>query len=154
VAATRAQIGGLSIARAVRWRPGGPWRQPDFVRLWAAQTMSVAGSQAGHVALPLTAVLWLQATAFEMGVLRALSAAPVLLFALFAGVWVDRMPRRPMLVIGDAGRALLLAAAAAELLALLIAYASPLRTLREQPADTPDPSSERPPPVSAPATGR
>ena len=56
----------------------------------------------------LAAVLWLNATAAEMGLLGAVAFAPFLGLSLFAGVWVDRLPRRPILIIGDVGRAVLL----------------------------------------------
>jgi predicted MFS family arabinose efflux permease len=82
--------------------------QPDFRRLWIAQTVSNAGSGVSAVALPLTAVLVLSATPTDMGVLGAASMAPALLLSLFVGVWVDRLPRRPLLIGADLGRALLL----------------------------------------------
>ncbi len=87
----------------------GLWRHPDFVRLWAGQTISQFGSQITVLALPLAAVLNLKASAAEMGVLGAAQFAPFLLFGLFAGVWVDRLHRRPILIAADVGRMLLLA---------------------------------------------
>lgn len=78
------------------------------MKLWSAQTVSVFGSQVTAVALALTAVLTLHATPLQMGLLRAAGAAPALLMGLFAGVWVDRLPRRPLLVGADLGRAALL----------------------------------------------
>jgi MFS family permease len=86
----------------------GLLRGREFRRFWAAQTVSELGSGVTTLALPLTAVLWLNASAIEMGVLRASATLPVLLLALLAGVWVDRLPRRPILVAADAGRGLLL----------------------------------------------
>ncbi|HEY3108552.1 MAG TPA: MFS transporter, partial [Chloroflexota bacterium] len=83
-------------------------RAPDFRRFWSAQVVSELGSGVTALALPLTAVLWLDASAIEMGVLRAAATLPVLLLALLAGVWVDRLPRRPILIGADAGRGLLL----------------------------------------------
>jgi MFS family permease len=80
-----------------------------FRALWASQTVSAAGSAVTLVALPLTAILGLEAGPAEMGVLVALQQAPVPLFGLFAGVWVDRVRRRPLMVAGQFGRALLLA---------------------------------------------
>jgi predicted MFS family arabinose efflux permease len=88
--------------------PASLWRNPSFVRLWFAQTVSNAGSQITAIALPLTAVLVLGATPFQMGFLGIAGRAPNLLFDLFAGVWVDRTRRRPILVGADLGRALLL----------------------------------------------
>src|SRR5918997_3745420 len=87
---------------------GSLWRNGSFVRLWFAQTVSNAGSQITYVALPLTAVLVLGATPAQMGLLGIASRAPNLLFDLFAGVWVDRTRRRPILVGADLGRALLI----------------------------------------------
>src|SRR5204863_3102916 len=48
------------------------------------------------------------ATPWQMGVLTASSTLPILLVGLFAGVWVDRLPRRPLLIAADFGRAALL----------------------------------------------
>ncbi|MBI4493673.1 MAG: MFS transporter [Chloroflexi bacterium] len=89
--------------------PASLWRRPDFLKLWAAETISVFGSQFTLLALPLIAAVALQASAAEMGILVAAERAPFLLIGLFAGVWVDRHRRRPILIGGDLGRALLLA---------------------------------------------
>ena len=98
----------------------------QFRRLWASQTVSALGSAVTIVALPLTAILGLGAGPVEMGILVALQQAPVPLFGLFAGVWVDRVRRRPVLVAGQFGRALLLAsipaAAALDVLTLAQLY--------------------------------
>ncbi|MCL4465688.1 MAG: MFS transporter [Chloroflexi bacterium] len=88
---------------------GGSWRHGDFRRLWAGQTISQFGSQVTLLALPLVAAVLLEASPFEMGLLAALEMAPFLLVGLPAGVWVDRWPRRPVLIVGDVGRALVLA---------------------------------------------
>src|SRR5919204_1524762 len=90
-------------------RFAGLWRHADFMRLWTAQTVSQFGSQITQLGLPLTAALVLGASPAQMGVLGAAEFAPFLLFGLIAGVWVDRLPRRPILVWADVGRALLLA---------------------------------------------
>lgn len=86
----------------------GLWRHPDFMKLWAGQTVSEFGSIITRDALPLTAVLVLQATPAQMGLLAALGSAPVLLLGLPAGVWVDRLRRRPIMVASDLARAALL----------------------------------------------
>ncbi|MGH2485484.1 MAG: MFS transporter, partial [Ktedonobacterales bacterium] len=88
--------------------PPSLWRHRLFLRLWTGQTISLVGSQVTLLALPLTAVLTLRASAFQMGVLRALQYAPALLIGLFAGVYIDRLRRRPILMGADVGRALLL----------------------------------------------
>ena len=80
-----------------------------FTRLWAAHVASGAGTAITTVALPLAAVLVLEATPPQMGLLAAAASLPNLLFGLVAGVWVDRFRRRPILVWADVGRALLLA---------------------------------------------
>jgi MFS family permease len=85
-------------------------RQPDFLKLWAAQSISQLGDQVTLLALPLVAVLTLDASAAEMGLLTAAQLAPHLLFSLFAGVWVERSQRRRrLMIVADVGRALLLA---------------------------------------------
>jgi MFS family permease len=88
--------------------PPSLWREGDFVKLWCAQTISAIGSKITFLALPLTAVLVLQATPAEMGYLAMIGALPALLFGLVVGVWVDRWPRRPLLLLADGGRGLLL----------------------------------------------
>lgn len=85
------------------------WRDRDFARLWLGQSISLIGSQITLLALPLTAVLLLKATPTQMGILTASQYAPALVIGLFAGVWVDRSRRRPLLIASDLGRALLLA---------------------------------------------
>ena len=87
------------------WPQGGLWRHPDFLKLWSAETISQFGSQITGLALPLVAVITLDVSAFEVAALFVIEMAPFLLISLPAGVWVDRLPRRPILVIGDIGRA-------------------------------------------------
>jgi MFS family permease len=84
------------------------WQRPDFLKLWAGQAVSIMGSGITSSALPLIAVLLLGATAGEMGWLLALESAPVLVVGMFAGAWVDRVRRRPLLIAADLGRAGLL----------------------------------------------
>src|SRR5512133_681865 len=78
------------------------------MKLWAGQAVSELGSTVTRDALPLLAVLTLGASPFEMGVLSALGGLPVIVFGIFAGVWVDRLRRRPLMIGADLGRALLL----------------------------------------------
>ncbi len=80
------------------------------MKLWAGQAVSELGSTVTRDALPLLAVLTLGASPFEMGVLSALGGLPLIFFGIFAGVWVDRLRRRPLMIIADLGRALLLGA--------------------------------------------
>ena len=81
---------------------------PEFFKLWGGQTISSFGSAITGLALPLTAVVVLRATPLQMGLLGAVGFLPQLLLSLPAGVWVDRLPRRPILVGSDLGRAVLL----------------------------------------------
>ncbi|TLZ48619.1 MAG: MFS transporter [Methanobacteriota archaeon] len=87
------------------------WRHRDFVKLWIGQSISVFGSQFTGIALPIVA-LQLGANAVQFGILNALETVPFLLFGLFVGVWVDRWPRRPILIVGDLGRGLIVIAIA------------------------------------------
>jgi MFS family permease len=85
-------------------------RQPEFLKLWAAQSISQIGDQITLLALPLVAVLTLDASAAQMGFLVAAELMPHLLFSLFAGVWIERSRRRRrLMIVADLGRALLLA---------------------------------------------
>ena len=91
-------------------RLSGLLRHPDFLKLWTGQSVSLFGSQVTRLALPFTAILTLHATPGQMGILGAVQLAPFLLLGLFVGVWVDRLHRRPILIVADIGRALLLSA--------------------------------------------
>jgi MFS family permease len=84
------------------------WRHPDFVKLWVGDTISQFGSQISFLAIPLTAAVVLGATPFEMGLLGTIEFLPFLLISLPAGVWVDRLPRRRILITGDIVRAVAL----------------------------------------------
>ena len=88
--------------------PTGLWKNPDFVKLWFGQTVSYFGNGITGIALPLTAVLILAATPVQMGILGALDGVSVLVISLLAGVWVDRVRRRPLLIATDLGRAFIL----------------------------------------------
>jgi MFS family permease len=90
------------------WPRGGLWRHPDFLKLWSAQSISQLGTQVSALAIPLAAILVLHASAFEVASLNTVDFLPFLLFSLPAGVWVDRLRRRPLLVLGDTGRAVAL----------------------------------------------
>ena len=84
-------------------------RHPDFLQLWTAETVSQLGSQVTALALPFVAIDILRATTFEVALLNVVDFLPFLLFGLPAGVWVDRLRRRPILIVGDLGRAAALA---------------------------------------------
>ncbi|MGZ8696731.1 MAG: MFS transporter [Gaiellaceae bacterium] len=90
------------------WPEGGLWRQSDFLKLWSAETVSQFGTQISALALPLAAIDVVRASAFEVAALTTAEFLPFLLVSLPAGVWVDRLPRRPILIAGDLARAALL----------------------------------------------
>ncbi|HYO49564.1 MAG TPA: MFS transporter, partial [Chloroflexia bacterium] len=96
-------------AAATKVRFDGLWRHPDFLKFWAGETVSLFGTQITLLALPLTAVLLLNATPSQMGLLTAIEFVPFLFITLFAGVWSDRKRRRPVLVASNLGRGILLA---------------------------------------------
>jgi MFS family permease len=103
---------GSTLAAPTSRRPRLPavLAERDFRRFWAGETVSVFGDQVTLIALPLVAVLDLQASPVQMGLLGAAALAPNLLFALHAGAWVDRRGRRRQTMIATAvGRAALLA---------------------------------------------
>jgi MFS family permease len=84
------------------------WRSGAFVRLWSATTISYFGSFVTRTALPFAAILVLGAGPLEISALRGLELVAGLLVGLFAGAWVDRLRRKPIMVGADLGRAILL----------------------------------------------
>jgi MFS family permease len=84
------------------------WQQADFLKLWAGQTVSELGTVVTRTAVPLVALLVLGAGPWELAVLLIVTSAGVLLVGLIAGAWVDRLRRRPLLILDDVLRAVLL----------------------------------------------
>jgi len=84
------------------------FRNRDFLKLWAGETISDFGSRMGDVAISFAAVISLHATPFQMGLLSSARIGPALIFSLMAGVWADRVRRRPILIAADLGRFVLL----------------------------------------------
>ena len=91
-------------------------RQPDFLKLWAAESISQFGTQVSLLAIPLIAALFLHVDPFAFSLLGVVEMLPFILISLPAGVWVDRLRRRPILIVGDLGRAV-------ALLSIPVAYA-------------------------------
>ena len=98
-----------AAGRRTLWPRHGLWRHSDFLKLWSAETISQLGSQVTGLAFPLVAIITLDVSAFEVALLGVVEFLPFILVSLPAGVWVDRLPRRPILIAGDFGRAVLLA---------------------------------------------
>jgi len=84
-------------------------RDPRFAKLLAGQSISELGSAVTQIALPTIAVLVLHAGPFELGILIALQRIPFPILALFVGVWIDRLPRRRVMIVADLLRAAVLA---------------------------------------------
>src|SRR3990172_739265 len=87
----------------------GLWGHRDFVRLWTGETISEFGSLIGRTALHFTAILVLDARPYQVAVLLAADIGSGLVVGPVAGVWVDRLRRRPIMIAADLGRAALLA---------------------------------------------
>jgi MFS family permease len=78
------------------------------MKLWTGQSISELGSQVSQLAIPWIAAVGLHASPLEFSILGMLGFLPFILFALPAGVWVDRLRRRPILIAGDLARAAIL----------------------------------------------
>ncbi len=87
----------------------GVWSNREFLKMWLGGSVSAIGSQVTTLALPLVAVLLLNAGPAETGLLTAASLAPNLLLGLFAGVWVDRLPPRLIRITANALNAVVIA---------------------------------------------
>ncbi|WP_409492258.1 MFS transporter [Amycolatopsis sp. cmx-11-12] len=81
----------------------------DFNKLWFGQTVSNFGDRISRIALPTIAIVDLHRGAFEVGVLALLGSLPFLLLGPVAGVWIDRVSRRTVLILTDLGRLVVLA---------------------------------------------
>lgn len=87
---------------------GTIWRDRSFLAVWSASTISVFGSLITRTALPFAAILILGAGPAEIAAIRSVELIAALIVGLFAGAWVDRLLRRPILIWADLGRAVLL----------------------------------------------
>ncbi|WP_460652304.1 MFS transporter [Kribbella endophytica] len=84
-------------------------RHRDFRLLWTGETASRFGTAVSGVAIPLVAISVLDATTFQVGLLTAFAWLPWLVIGLPVGAWVDRLPRRPIMLTAAASSFLLLA---------------------------------------------
>ncbi|MEO7350124.1 MAG: MFS transporter [Terrimesophilobacter sp.] len=89
---------------------GSLWRDRNFLTLWSGQALSQFGSQITSLAVPVLAVLLLQANELQMGFLNAAGVAAFLIVGLPAGAWIDRMSKRRVMIWSDVVRAIALAA--------------------------------------------
>jgi len=88
--------------------PRSLWRDRNFLTMWSGQAFSQFGSQIQELAIPVLAVLILNASEFEVGVLGAAGVAAFLVVGLPAGAWIDRMRKRHVMIWADAVRAVAL----------------------------------------------
>jgi MFS family permease len=94
-------MGGRLRAAAV-----GPFAfNPDFLRCWFGEGVSQVGTQISLIAVPIIAAVTLDAPPLLLGILAASGQLPALLFGLFAGEWLDRRRRRPVMIVSDLARA-------------------------------------------------
>lgn len=84
--------------------PSGLLGNRDFLLLWAGQSISELGSAVTTIALPLTAVVMLRASAYQVGLLSAASTVAFLIITLPAGLIVDRTVKRKLMLCCDLGR--------------------------------------------------
>jgi MFS family permease len=87
---------------------GSMWRNPAFVRVFSAATVSIFGSLVTRTALPFAAILVLGAGPGEVAAIRAFEIVGGVAIGLVAGAWVDRLPRRPVMIAADVGQAICL----------------------------------------------
>lgn len=87
---------------------GRLWRHPDFLKLWTGQSLSQFGTAVTQLALPTAAILLLHAGPVQIGLLGALEFLAFPTLGLFAGVWADRLRRRPIMIVCDTVRMLAL----------------------------------------------
>lgn len=88
---------------------GRLWAHRDFKRLWLSDTVSQFGNQFTALALPILAVLSLNANAFQLGLLIALQTISFPILGLFVGVIADRSRKRPIMITCNFGRMITLA---------------------------------------------
>jgi MFS family permease len=83
---------------------GKLWRDAEFLKLWFGQSISETGSQISFLALPTVAILLLGASPFQVGLLAACESLAFPVLGLVAGVYIDRLRRRPIMIVCDLGR--------------------------------------------------
>ncbi len=85
----------------VRLAPDDLLRDATYRRLWTSILISSFGGQVTMLALPLTAAVLLHASPTQMGLLTAMEVVPFVLFSLPSGVWLDRVRKLPVYIVGD-----------------------------------------------------
>jgi predicted MFS family arabinose efflux permease len=98
-----------SRAPGLRSASSSLYRHADFMKLWTGETISLFGTRIGSVAMSFAAVITMRATPFQMGLLSAAGFLPSVVFSLVTGAWVDRLRRRPLMILADLSRTAVLA---------------------------------------------
>jgi MFS family permease len=80
---------------------GELWRNRDFLKFWSGDTITQFTGQISGLALPTVAILTLKVTGFQLGLLDALGFVAFPTMGLFVGVWMDRMRRKPVMVVAN-----------------------------------------------------
>ncbi len=78
---------------------GNLWKHGDFLKFWTGDTVTQFTGQITNLALPTVAILTLQVTALQLGILDALGFIAFPTLGLFVGVWMDRMRRKPVMIV-------------------------------------------------------
>ncbi|MBI3859397.1 MAG: MFS transporter [Thaumarchaeota archaeon] len=88
--------------------PASLVRDPDFMKFWVGQSISVFGAQFSPLAIGFIAVKILDASDTQLGYLAFFNTIPFLTIGLLVGVWADRHRRRRIMLMADFGRAAVL----------------------------------------------
>jgi MFS family permease len=91
----------IAFLRRFALAPTDLLRDATYRRLWTSIFISSFGGQVTLLALPLTAAVLLRASPTQMGFLTAMETAPFIFFSLPAGVWLDRVRKLPVYVVGE-----------------------------------------------------
>ncbi|TDN91186.1 MFS transporter [Microbacterium sp. BK668] len=89
---------------------GSLWHDRNFLTMWSGQALSQFGAQITELAIPVLAVLLLNASEWQVGVLTAANVAAFLVVGLPAGAWIDRVRKRHVMIWADLVRAVALSA--------------------------------------------
>ena len=89
------------VAALLRLGPQDLLRDRTYRRLWVSVLFSSFGGQMTMLALPLTAAVLLKATPTQMGWLTAMEILPFVLLSLPGGVWLDRVHKLPVYIVGE-----------------------------------------------------
>jgi MFS family permease len=74
------------------------WTNRDFVKFWGGDAVNRLGSQVTVLALPLSAIETLHVSPGQLGLLNTALFLPFACLTLFAGVWLERTRRRPVMI--------------------------------------------------------